>query len=49
MRYIIIAVQKSLFVIDKPLATFIVVAEDMYWGMKNFERKYPEWEFLEIN
>ena len=49
MRYIITAIQKSMFVIDKPVATFIVVAEDMYWAMKNFERKYPEWELLEID
>lgn len=49
MKYLITAVPKSLFVIDKPIATFIIIAEDMYWALKNFERKYPEWELLEIN
>lgn len=49
MRYIITAVQKSLFVTDKPLAIFTMMAEDMYWAITNFEREYPEWEFLEIN
>lgn len=49
MKFIIIAELKSTFVVDKPCATFIAYAEDMFYAMQNFILENPEWELLDIN
>jgi hypothetical protein len=48
MIYYIIAEQKSLFVINKPLLHFQYHAEDMYWAMIGFETDNPKMTIIEI-
>lgn len=49
MEFTIIAELKTLFLIEKPIVVLTEYAEDMFYAIQNFERKYPEWKILNIN